>query len=220
MCVSLISRHIIMSYFHHVNFILHDVLIPFFILSLGIQFLPVNRLHVYNGILLCLFIIPIFFINGMLLSFFISNQSYSYLFKNYGFHFILSGMELFETGFYNRFPKYLYYLHIYLMFSNIYVDLYLLTNMTQSKFSLDFFVCLFPLLFINFLNVQSYKKKNVRSHHILNAYILTYLSMLGIFFSTSIDSHWIFKKTQPLLIRMFIQNIPLSIFLFNLPKLY
>ena len=125
MCVSLISRHIIMSYFHHVNFIIHDILIPLFVISLGIQFLSVNRIHMYNGMLLCLFIIPIFFINGMLLSSFISNQSYSYLFKNYGFHFILSGMELFETGFYNRFPKYLYYLHIYLMFSNIYVDLYL-----------------------------------------------------------------------------------------------
>ena len=212
----MISRHPIISYFHHMNFLIHDVLIPFFFISLGVQFISINRIHVYNGLLLCLFIIPFFFINGMLLSSFISDKSYSYIFKNYGLHFMLSTMELFQTGYYKHFSKYLYYVHLYLIYSNIYVYLYLLLNIRYSKFYLDFLICLYPLIFLNMINIHSYKKNNVKTHHILNARILTYLSMLGLFFSPSIDSYWIFNKTQPLIVRLFIQNIPLTVFLYNI----
>lgn len=221
MLYSMISRHPIVSYFHQLNFFIHDILMPCFFISLGSQFISYfDKMHVYNGLMLCLFFVPLFFINGMLLSSFISNQSYAYLFKNYGIHFLITTMEIYYTGFHKKFIKCLYYIHIYLVFSNMYILLYLLFNLQQSKFYLDFFICLYPLPSLNIMNIKSHHNRNVKKHHVLNAYILTYLSMLGVFFSTSIDSYWIFSKTQPLIVRLIIQNIPLTIFLFHLPNLF
>lgn len=222
---SFISRHLIFSYFHGLNYWIHDIIIPIFFISLSIQFITTSKnIHISNGLVLLKLIAPIMFINGILLSYYIPNQKFGYLFRNYGYHFMITVCELYHTGSWKlkgNFPSYYnirrscqILFHMYLIYSDIYVLNYLWGHIREEIY-LDFFIILYPLLFVNFLNIQGHYYNTIREQHKLNGYILLYLSSLGIFFSISVDKYWIFSRLQPFYIRCVIQNFPIFFFIRN-----
>jgi hypothetical protein len=205
---SIISRHFIQTICHSIIFLIHDLMIPLFLSQIILQFFTNMidlKYHKWNGlfILCCLF--PFIYMSGYLLSFYISDKNYAYIFVNYGYNYLAIAINLY---YYKNINFLLMPIYIYLFFSNLFVLYYLFMNLMIPKY-LDLFIVLYPLPFINLLNIYSLFKYDIKKIHIMNAYLFLYLGLLGTFFSISQDSYWIFLKKPNLFIRFLILNIPL-----------
>lgn len=218
MNVSIISRHEIYNQIQYINYLIHDVFIIFFFISLFYQFMnnQFKILHRKNGLFLVFFIIPILFVSGFWLSFKINDQNYAFLFRNYGYHLLMTSHEIYITGIYNTKKNTYIYIYMYFIYCNMYILKYLYNFISLNPKYIDFICILFPLPFINLLNIYYLIYSTPKYYHKYNAHVFVYLSLLGTFFSISQDNYWFFSKPLSFFQRFLIQKIPLSLFIYKL----
>lgn len=193
---SWINNHEIRDIFHYVSFLIHDGLIPIYLISSILQFFYFKKkIHEWNGYFLTKYMTFPLFISGLLLSIY---SKYPYLFIIYGLSFLLFSQQTIYS------IKKIYHVKIYhkiLFIAWIYV-FYKLYPYNDKK--IQFVNVTFPIPLLHL-----YNNKNL-SHPIIAQQYL-YLSWLGTFFSLTQHMH-----TSYFYMKIIIQQIPLFCYLYNL----
>ena len=167
---SLISRHVLSTFFHSIFFYIHDMIIPIILSQTFFQFFTNtidHQLHKLNGFFILYFLYPSIFVSGFFLSLYISDKKYAYVFQNYGLNFFVLAVNL---SHYHQRKFYMKYVYLFLYISNIYMLSYLYCHDYNSK-HFDLFIALCPLPFINFLNIYSLYTYDLKTIHKINAYL-------------------------------------------------
>lgn len=221
---SWISRHLIVdnNLWHYTFFVLHDILIPFFLggtlwLIASQQRQCGSRLHTRFGSFLLQIVCPILSVSGFVLSRF---SPFGYFFASYGISFCTLAFHTYVSGASPRrvmdgFRRLINSLH-YISIGVLGISLGLSMMMGSWKLK-ELCWATFPLIYFHYRLVTAYRS-SVATHR-LASYVLTYSGWMGTVFSIINDRYWLFPNILiPLSIRMFIQQMPLVILVLSIPE--
>jgi hypothetical protein len=198
---SYISRHYIVDKNHQYFFLIHDILIPIFLVSLVVQFNNKKNLHKILGKFLSLVLIPLLIISGYLLSMYSKKKI---IFQSYGLSFFTLNLEMM-----NQYMKINYKLIKCFHFISIlfYMNAFMYIFSTFNE-NYDFLLILFCVPILHYLSIIKKRK------HKFHAYNLLYISLLGTVYSFTKDVYWLRKEKLNPVFRNIINNIPFYVLLY------